>query len=249
MQSLKRDTWTRQDYLALQAYLQSIGEPELAAFHTKLIPGVQNVVGIRAPVLKKMAKEIAAGNWQQYLTEVDAQTHEELLLQAYVLGFLKTDPQLRIALLEDFLPFVTNWAVCDSLCAGQQAIRREREAFLPWILSLLQNEREYDVRCGVVLLMDHYMTADHIQLLLTHFCKIKREEYYINMAVAWALSICYVQFAQQTVPVLQAGTLSPFVHNKAIQKACESRRVSDADKRMLRSLRIPTKPKRRDADA
>ena len=139
--------------------------------------------------------------------------------------------------LASFIPLIDNWAVCDSCCASFKFTAQYREELYPFIKSYLSGS-EYEARFAVVMLMDYYLTDGYIDEVLSLLCEIKSDYYYVNMAVAWALSVAFVKYRDKTLPYLTQKTLTPAVQNKTIQKIKESYRVTDTDKQLLNSFKI-----------
>ena len=228
--------------------LEENAEDEFRRFTGSLMPGTQRVLGVRVPVLRAMAKNIARGDYEGYLEESRLLTgedlqvsHEELMLQGLVLGAIRIDDQRRMQELNWFVPKIHNWAVCDCCCASYKWMAKDRKFWYPWLLRWLEGEREYEIRFTVVSLLDHFVTQEYIDRILQVFREINHPGYYVKMAVAWALSVCYVKFPRQTEELLREQILDPFTQNKTIQKIRESLRVTKEQKDYLRRFRIEEK--------
>jgi 3-methyladenine DNA glycosylase AlkD len=141
-------------------------------------------------------------------------------------------------LLENFIPSITNWAVCDCLCSSLKSAKQHLPETWEFLQPYLQSSEEFPLRFAVVMLLDYFLTAEYIDQVLEILQSIRHEGYYVNMAVAWALSAAFVGYREKVLPLLEARRLTPWVQNKTIQKCRESRRVSDGDKAYLAGLRI-----------
>lgn len=222
--------------------LLSMAEPKYRDFSSSLLPGVDNLLGVRLPRLRKIAAEIALGeDWRDFLAE-PGETFEETMLRGMVLGRAKAPIEEILSLTREFLPQIDNWSVCDSTCAGYLHAKRCPGEVFAFAVSCLDSPVEFTVRFGVVVLLDHFVSEPYIDRVLAALRAVSHEGYYAAMAVAWALSVCYVRFPESTLPVLEQGTLSLFTHNKTIQKIIESHRVSAQDKARLRLLRRSPSP-------
>lgn len=228
--------------------LEELAEEAYRDFHSSLIPGIDRVLGVRMPAMRSLAREIAGGDFRSYLEEArhlspeDPQaSHEEIMMQGLVIGAAKMETEERMQALKWFVPKIHSWAVCDCCCAGYKWMAREPEVWYPWLLGWLKSGREYELRFGVVALLDHFITSEYIDRLLELFPAIRHPGYYVKMAVAWAVSICYVKFPEKTEELLARQVLDPFTQNKSIQKARESYRVAPEQKERLRAYRIVTK--------
>lgn len=204
-----------------------------AAFSAKLIPTVEpdRFIGVRSPQLRSIAKELK-NNASEFLMALPHRYHEENMLHAYLLC-VGSDYATVVEQTERFLPFVDNWAVCDSL--APRAFARHKAELLPRIEKWMSAEHEYTVRFGIGTLMRHYLDADFRPEYLRRVAEIHRNEYYIKMMQAWYFATALAKQWDATLPMLD--TLEPWVRAKSIQKAIESFRVSPDHKDLLRTLR------------
>lgn len=136
-----------------------------------------------------------------------------------------------------FVPQIRNWSVCDSFCAAQKWVGRHREAVWDFLQPYIRSDEEFSVRFAAVMLLDHLITGDYIGRVLEALDSMSPAGYYAQMAIAWAVSIAYVKFPEETGSYLRRCRLDDFTYNKALQKAVESRRVSDEDKVRLRAMK------------
>lgn len=217
-------------------------------FNKSLVPGeTAPMLGVRLPVLRDIAKKIAKENGREYLQaliieETKAQVyHEELLLHGITIGYLKCDIPERTELLDAFVPYIDNWAVCDSSCMTYKFMKKDTQYWFDYLLNYAKRLNEYEIRFAVVCMLDHFVTEDYIEPVLEVMRTIRHEGYYVKMAVAWAVSVCYVKFPEQTMKLFTENALDDFTHNKSIQKIRESYRVSKDDKELLNKLKRPKK--------
>lgn len=194
-------------------------------------------MGIRVPQLRSLAKEIARGDWRGYLAVADTRYMEERMLTGLVIAYARdVTMEERFALIRQWVPQINSWAVCDTVCATFKPKESERGAWWSFIEEYLRGNEEYAIRFGVVMSMMLFVDAGHLTALFAHYSAIRHEGYYVRMAVAWAISVCYVKFPNETYDYLAQGTLDTFTHNKAIQKIGESYRVSKEEKLRVRGL-------------
>ncbi|MDD2981546.1 MAG: DNA alkylation repair protein [Hespellia sp.] len=210
-------------------------------FHKNLCPGTDNIIGIRIPLLRDYAKNLAKGDWQDYLENAWNDYNEEIMLQGLVLGYVKTDIETRLSCLADYIPKINNWANCDSPCMSMKFIKKEQSRVLEFLQPYLASDKEYEVRFAVVTLLDYYVDADHIDYVLSTLDGICLDAYYVKMAVAWTLCECYLKFPEKTMQLFHQNHLDDFTFNKAIQKIRESLRVSKEEKEMLNQMKRPVK--------
>lgn len=234
----QRESWSKADYMELVAYLKSLGEEKLQRFHQTLTPNAKGVLGIRLPQLRLIAKEIAKGNWRAYLAAAENSYHEETMLCGLVIGYAKAENiEEVLQLIEDFAPRIYTWAICDSFCTGLKIVKKHPQKVLPVLLRYLASKEEYNVRFAVVMLMSFFIEEERIDSLLVQLNNVSHEGYYVKMAVAWALSVCFVKFPNQTMYALQNNTWDDFTYQKALQKITESYRVDDSTKAVIRQMR------------
>lgn len=221
----------------IRQQLMEWAETDFDTFSAGLIPGEKHVLGVRLPLLRSYAKELAKGDWQTYLLQASDDSMEETMLQGMTLGYVKSDFAGIRPYLDAFLPKIKNWSVCDSTCASLKIARKEPEAVLEYLLPYLRSDEEFFIRFGVVMLLDHFITEDYIDLVLEEVDKIHQEAYYVKMAVAWNLSVCFVKFRDKTLSYLRTNHLDDWTYNKTIQKIRESYRVTKEDKKMLLKMK------------
>lgn len=213
-------------------------DPEYRDFHSRLVPTVNNLLGLRGPVAKQIAKKYANTNTgREFLADLPHTYYEENLVHGYMLGFLKTDTQGVQAYLEAFLPYVDNWAVCDSMTCALKRFFKNPDEVYGFVFKCLQSKHTYTVRFALVSLLSYYVNDSYINKILNIAAKITSEEYYIKMANAWLISVCIVKQYEKTVEFIKQGCLDVWTHNKAIQKATESYRIDSETKNYLRSLK------------
>ncbi len=213
-------------------------------FTEKLIPGVKNVIGIRANILKDIAKKISKGDYTTYFNEIKSTPkeelfYEEIMVYGLTIGMIKINDNDRIKLASEFVPYIDNWALCDSFCAGLKSVKKNKAEYFQLSKQNIKDNKEFSIRCGVVLLMNYFIDEDYIDELLKIFEEINHEGYYVKMAVAWAISVCYVKFPEKTRIYLERSDncLDDFTYNKAIQKIRESNRVEKEEKDYLNKLK------------
>ena len=230
----------RLDGLTASEHILGLAPVGKADFTRSLHPGIDNVLGVRVPHLRTLAARIAKDNPVLYLATAGTHYMEERMLYGMVLGQIKTDDTDEyLRLVDTFVDRINSWSVCDTFdFAGRRRfVRSNKERVWQYLTAKLMSDKEYTVRFGVVMLMTHYIDADHIDRLLESLAAVRHEAYYARMAVAWALSVCYVKFPEKTLPLLEARTLAPEVQNLAIRKIRESNRVPAQDKALVLTLK------------
>lgn len=240
------ENWNQEKYTDFVAYLKQLEDLDFRNFHKGLLPGIEHIIGIRTPVLRNIAKEIVLGNGDDFLRCAQVLYHkemyyEETMIEGMVIGFLSLKksalPDQIKGYIQNFAKKINNWAVCDIFCAGMKGIKNYQEEFWEFILEYVEAEEEYQVRMGIVLLMDYYLDDVYIDAVLEHCDRLNTNDYYINMAVAWLISLAYLKFEDKTMNFLNENHLSDITYNKALQKIVESNRVMKEKKELIRSMK------------
>ena len=219
--------------------LAALADGDYRQFSAKLLPPGTNLLGVRLPQLRALAKRIAAEDWRGWLAAAGDDTFEEILLQGMVIGVAKADVDELLRYTAAFVPKIDNWSVCDSFCASLRYVRRHPEAVWDFLSPYLTSDREFDVRFAVVTMLDHFVDESHIDAVIARLTALTHEGYYVRMAAAWTLSVCFVRFPEKVYPLLEGGTLDPITHNLTIRKIRESLRVSREDKAKVGRLKRP----------
>lgn len=202
-------------------------------FHSALVPNIdkEQIIGVRLPELRKIGKKLTDNNfnWHYY---------EEIMLHGFYIGYAKLSYEERISLLTEFIPYINNWAVCDCVSSTLKFVNKNRSDFLEFLKPYMNSQKEYELRFAVVMLMDYYLDDEYLKFTVDYLSKIKSDYYYVNMAVAWALSVAFVKDSNLVLPLIENYVLEPFVHNKTISKICDSYRVDKPIKEKLKTYRI-----------
>lgn len=212
-------------------------DEKYAQFQRKLIPGIapETIIGVRTPILRKMAKQIAKEDWcKTFMEECPHELFEENQLHGFMLSDLKNF-ELCIHELEKFLPYINNWATCDQ--TSPKIFRKHKDELLPYIRKWLGSEHTYTVRFAIGMLMQHYLEDDFKPEYLAMVAGIRSEEYYINMEIAWYMATALTKQWDAAILYIETKEMDKWVHNKTIQKAIESYRIRDEQKKHLRTFR------------
>lgn len=212
-------------------------DEEYQKFSSALLPNIDTVLGVRLPALRKLAKGIAKEDWRKFIATADSEYFEEVMLQGMVLGYVKADIEEILQYVGDFVLKIDNWSVCDSFCIGLKFTKDNMERVWNFIQPFLSSKKEYEARFGVVMLLDFYVNEEYIDKVLKLLDNTKQDGYYVKMAVAWAVSICYVKLPERTMQYLKNNTLDDFTYNKSLQKITESLQVDKETKAIIRSMK------------
>ncbi|MEY8687254.1 DNA alkylation repair protein [Bacteroides sp. AN502(2024)] len=218
--------------------LQALADSKYQEFHSALVPGVGNILGVRVPQLRILAKEIAKReDWRVFVKATDTQFYEETMLQGMVIGAGKMKLDERMKYVGMFVPRIDNWAVCDIFCGELKATAKKgKETVWQFIQPYLTSPKEFEIRFGIVMLF-HYIDEEHIDALLTYADTFSQEAYYARMAMAWMISFCFIKFPEKTMEYLKQSKLDNWTYNKSLQKTIESLRVDKETKDVLRNMK------------
>ena len=214
-----------------------LADKEYQAFSSALIPTIDNVLGVRLPELRKLAQKLAKGDWRNYLEQAEDEFFEETMLQGMVIGYVNTDVEEILRYVSNFVPKINNWSVCDSFCTGLKFTRMNKARVWDFLQPYFTSDKEYEIRFGVVMILNYYVEEEYIGTVLQLLDRIKHEGYYVKMAAAWAISICYVKLPEPTMIYLKNNLLDDDTYNKALQKIIESLRVDSETKNVMRGMK------------
>ena len=206
-------------------------------FTAKLVPNVPrgNIIGVRVPALRKLAKELSgSAEAAAFLKTLPHAYLEENHLHGFLIERIRDYGQC-LAALDAFLPFIDNWATCDSI--GPACLGRDRARLIGDVRRWLDSERLYTKRFAIRMLMNHFLEEDFRPEYLDWVAGIETEEYYLRMMQAWYFATALAKQYEAALPYIEQKRLAPWTHNKAIQKAVESYRVSDGRKAYLKTLK------------
>lgn len=212
--------------------LYDIKEEEYKKFSSSLISSKYEILGVRVPILRKLAKELNFSD----INLSNSSTFEEVFLYGVTLSKIK-DVNLLLEKLEEFLPFIDNWSICDMLVSSLKIIKKEKQLFYNFCEKLLKSGKTYYMRFAIVVFLTYFREKDEIEKILSLF-PIVKDEYYFEMAVAWMNATYLIFHPDYVISKLNLETFSKFVVNKTISKANDSFRISKELKARLKKLRV-----------
>ena len=218
--------------------LFSMRDEKFGEFQSKLIPTTEgsSFIGVRTPELRKYAKKLVKeADITEFLNDLPHRYFDENQLHAFILSEIK-DYSSCIAEVCRFLPYVDNWATCDQM--SPKVFKKHRPELLESVKIWLKSDHTYTVRFAVGVLMEHFLDEDFDPAYPELVSQIRSNEYYINMMIAWYFATALAKKYDDVLPYLTNHRLDPWTHNKTIQKAAESYRITDEQKAFLRTLKI-----------
>ena len=208
-----------------------------AGFQRKLVPNVspESIIGIRVPALRKLSKEfIKEDESGDFLKILPHSYYDENMLHALLICEIK-DYSECVKALDKFLPYVDNWAVCDIL--SPKVFKNNRDSLIMDIKRWAEDEHEYTIRFGIGMLMSYFLDEDFKEEYLEIPAGLHSEKYYVNMMIAWFFATALAKKWDESFNYIKENRLDKWIHNKTIQKAVESYRISDERKEALRGLK------------
>ena len=202
-----------------------------------IIPTVDadSIIGVRTPALRQLAKEFAKReDISEFLSDLPHKFFEENQLHAFILSGMK-DAESCIRLVDEFLPYVDNWATCDQM--SPKVFKKHKQLLLEYVDKWIRSEHTYVKRFAIGMLMEHFLDEDFKTSYLTKVSKIRSEEYYVNMMIAWYFATALAKQYEDTLPFIEKQKLDKWTHNKSIQKAVESYRITQEQKEYLKTLK------------
>lgn len=213
----------------LKTELISLSEEKYQKFSSKLTPNINNILGVRLPILRKLAKKIIAENYQVFLKQNDNEFFELTMLEGMIIGYLPAQEQKKY--IKKFIPKINNWAVCDSFCCDIKNITKE------FIEPYFNSKYEYDLRFAFVIMLNYFVDTDY-KYVIKKISEFDNEQYYAKMAAAWCLSICIIKNFENCTKDLKSTNINPWVFKKGITKAIESKRLTEEQKKELKLIRL-----------
>ena len=219
-------------YLKFLDILYTYAETEFAAFQKRLIFTKYPIMGVRTPTLRKLAKEYAA-HWEEVFAFPN-EYYEVIFIKLTMISALPYEQFVQYV--DECVALIDNWALCDSF--KSKSISKHKEEFLPILEKIFQEGGEFEQRYPLVVLLCEYVEEKYLSIIEDFICRADVTLYYVHMAVAWLIAEVLVKEYDYGVSLLQKGTIAAKTHNKAIQKAIESYRLTQEQKEFLRSLKI-----------
>lgn len=219
---LNRSNWNKAVYQAFINFLFTFEDLEYKSFNSKIVLK-DNLIGIRIPILKKIAKELAKGNYKEFISIMNHNYHEEVLIHGLILGYIK-DPMNYF---DDYIKYMKDWQSCDTTISNMKCFKYNQD--INYIKKYLNH------RVGYVILLNYYIKDEYIDELYNIVDSYNSNNYYVKMAVAWLLSYLIIYDKNRAVEYLKKSKLDDFTYNKGIQKAIESKKIKD--KKWLKDLK------------
>lgn len=220
--------------------LKAMSEKNYHDFSASLSPGfTYPMLGVRIPILRQIAKKMVKENTWKYFCDEDPSDDyfEEILLRGFVIGYACLEWKEAKSRMGNYAGLVNNWALCDCACSSFKIVRHYPEDAWIWLRDYLYSQEEFPSRFGIIMLLSHFINDAWIDRVLNIFTELSPTAYYSRMALAWALSVCFVKYPEKVMPLLKNPVWDRETYRKTLQKILESNRLHDEYRFMIRDLR------------
>ena len=205
-------------------------------FNDKIINTKLKTIGVKTPILKLIAKDIIKKDYNYFLDNVKNNYYEEVFLEGLVITSIKNYDEM-IQRLNKYVSKIDNWAICDMVIANAKIINKNKDKTLDYIKNNIKSNNEWKKRVCFVMLLDYFIEEKYLSLIFDYIENDSSNFYYVYMAKAWLISICYIKYPHTTLDYLKRTKIDDKVYNKAISKICDSKRVLKEDKIILKNMK------------
>lgn len=219
--------------------LLELKDEEYGKFQKKLCPDTNlEIIGIRIPKLRNLAKELAEEDYKYYLNSIENKYFEEILLEGFIIGYCKVDIYEKLELIKEFVPKIDSWSITDTFCPTLKIKEKDLEKVWNFIMPYLKSNKEFEVRFAIIMMLDYYITDQYVDEVIECLDKVDNEGYYAKMAVAWTLAEIGIKYYDKLIKYLKGNNkLDTFTYNKTLQKLRESYRISSEQKEELKTMK------------
>jgi 3-methyladenine DNA glycosylase AlkD len=235
------DIWTTTEYTEYIKYLKTFADKEYRDFQSTLVPTGKRVIGVKMPILRKLANEILKGNWRYFLELCTLTYYEETTIKGLVIGMSNVTLHEYTHLIDNYSRLVKSWIVCDTFCSGLKGINNYPDDFWYSMDFLLKSKNPWQVRMGLVTMLNFYLTDNYLPAVFTRLDAISSEHYYVKTGIAWLVTTAYVKYPETTYNYLTNCKLDQGSYQKTIEKLLELREISPEQKEMLSQIKISKK--------
>lgn len=230
------NNYSYKSYPEFISYLISIKDNNYRNFNFRICKTKYEMLGIRLPILRKIAKDIVKSNYLEFLNVVKNNYYEEVMLEGLVIASIK-DEELFFSYFNKYIKKIDNWGICDSICNSLAILKGNKDKYFSYFKNLALKEDEFVSRVGLVTILNYYAEEKYFKNIFNLLNAIKSDKYYINMAEAWLVCEMYIKDSQKTLNFIKNNKLNTFTHNKAISKIKESYRINKDEKKLLNKLK------------
>lgn len=220
-----KNSWNKKDCREFLNYLKNNSSINTKEFNERIISTKYEILGLKLPFLRKLAKEIIKGNYISFLNNLDNKYYEIILLKGFVIANIK-DENIFIEYFYKYLDLIDNWSLCDSFVTSLKIVKDKKQEFINILDNLKPSDKTYYVRVGIVILLNYYIEDEYLDYISNYLKDINSNEYYINMAKAWLIQSVFVKYPDRVTKYFKDNNECDFVINKSISKIRDSYKVS-----------------------
>ncbi len=237
MLNIKEIKWNEESYKTFVQYLKNQKDEKYKEFHSSLVLNSKyEMIGIRVPIMKNIAKEVAKTDIEEFLKYAQDKYYEEVMIQGLVISHIKDESTFN-KYFKRHVKKIDNWALCDTFCSSIKIIEKYEDKYFKEASEMSLEDSEFISRVGLVMILGHFVSEKNLKDIFNILNSIDSDKFYINMAEAWLLCDMYIKFPEETLKFIKKNNLNKFTHNKAISKIHDSYRVSAEEKEYLNTLR------------
>ena len=230
--------WNKENYQKFLDYLDVNKDLKYREFHYRLLKDNRiNFIGVRAPILKDIAKQVSKTNYIEFIKLNTLKTYEEKTIYGLLLGYLKIDFNIILNLTNNYLVNIDNWATCDLTCANLKIFKKNKEIGFNYLKNKVNSNNIWIQRFVIVTFLDYFLCDEYIDEVLKTISSINTNEYYVEMAMAWLLATAYINYQDKVLSLLKSSKISKNVTNLTIKKANESYRITKEKKKLIKNLK------------
>ena len=231
------EKWDEKSYKEFVKRLIEQKDEEYKEFHSSLVLNSKyEMIGIRVPIMRQIAKDIAKTNIEEFLQVAQDKYYEEVMIQGLVISHLK-DEKVFHKFFKEYSKKVYNWALCDSFCSSIKIVEKYEDKYFAECLKMALNKQEFISRIGLITILNHFICEKNLPTIFDTLNTIESDLFYINMAEAWLVCELYTKYPKETITFIKKNNLNKFTQNKAISKIHDSYRVSSKEKVMLKQYK------------
>lgn len=216
--------WNIEKYKFFLDELILLSDEAYLEFNKRIVFTKDKMIGIRVGEIRKITKELSKSNFTSFLNCNYSGYFEELLIRGILLSYIK-DYNEFVLYLDEFVKLIDNWAICDMALSSYKIVSKNRSSFINKILEYISSDKEFVVRVGVIFLLDYYLVDEYIDEVFKMINSINFRAYYVDMAIAWLISVAFVKYRDKTVEFLDNNNLDNEIIRMAVQKIRDSKRV------------------------
>ena len=234
--NIENIVWNKNSYKEFLNYLKSLSDEGYKKFHSNIVNTKLEIIGIRVPIMRKIAKSILKTNVEEFLKFVGNKYYEEVFIEGLVISSSSED--IIDKYLINFIEKIDNWGICDSFCSNLKIVNKKLGKYWIYFTSIIDMDKEFQTRVSIVIMMNYYLNDNYIDRVLKIVSSVNSDKYYINMAISWLLSVAIIKYPNKVIDLLEKKTLNKFVQNKTISKIQDSYRIDKELKDLVKKYRI-----------